>query len=364
MKETLQLQAAILIPALEPDDRLPAYADQLLAAGFQHVVIVDDGSSQKSQPIFDGLAARPGVTVLHHDMNHGKGVALKTGFTWMRDNLPDISGVICADSDGQHTVADCVRLAQALAEGKEAMYLGARDFNLPNIPPRSRSGNKITSAVFKLLYGQYLPDTQTGLRAFRRQELQFMIDVPGERYEYEMQQLIACARRGLPMISVTIETIYENNNAGSHFHPIRDSWRIYKVMLGSFFKFMAASLTGWVVDQGVTHVMYYQVLKALKVSADVISPISTTVARVVSIIVNYLLNRKLVFKSKKKAGATLWKYLVLALGIWAVSTGATWALERAGLPMWLMKLLVDILLYFASYGIQANWVFSEKEKIK
>ena len=355
--------AAILIPALEPDDRLPAYVTELLEGGFRHVVVVDDGSSQKAQPIFDRMAAMPGVQVLHHDVNHGKGVALKTGFRWMLDNLSDIDSVITADSDGQHTVPDCINLARTLAADRESsLYLGSRDFNLPDVPERSKKGNHITSTVFKLLYGQYLPDTQTGLRAFRREELPMMLEVEGERYEYEMNQLIACARRGIPMKAVTIKTVYENNNEGSHFHPIRDSWRIYKVILGSFFKFMFSSIVGWLVDQGMSHVLYYQLLPALGVAAKFMSPIATTCARIVSAVVNYLLNRTMVFKSKEKGHESAWRYAVLALGIWGASTGITWLLEQLGLPMWLMKLVVDILLYFVSYRVQADWVFSEKSK--
>ena len=165
------------------------------------------------------------------------------------ENMPDITGVITADADGQHTVADCLHLAEQLEKGERALYLGSRDFNLENVPPKSRSGNKITSVIFKLLYGQYLPDTQTGLRAFRKEELPFMAEVEGERYEYEMKVLIACSRARIPMIPITIETIYENENEGTHFHPIRDSYRIYKVILGGFVKFMGTSLICFLVDQ-------------------------------------------------------------------------------------------------------------------
>ena len=228
--------AVILIPSLEPDDRLPAYMRRLLEAGFTRAVVVDDGSSEKYQPIFNELDAMDGVTVLHHEVNRGKGCALKTGYSYIRDNIPEASGVITADADGQHTVEDCWKLAEALTQDKRVLYLGSRDFDLPNVPPKSRFGNKTTSAVFKLFYGHWLPDTQTGLRAFKREDLQFMIDVPGERFEYEMQVLIACARAKMDMVPITIETVYENENEGTHFHPIRDSYRIYKVIIGGFFR--------------------------------------------------------------------------------------------------------------------------------
>lgn len=234
--------AVMLIPSLEPDDRLPAYVRRLLDKGFQHVVIVDDGSGAAYQPIFAELDAMDGVSVTHHELNRGKGCALKTGYAYIQAHFPAASGVITADADGQHTVEDCWHLAEVLTEGKRALYLGSRNFNLDHVPPKSRHGNKITSAVFRLLYGVYLPDTQTGLRAFRMADLPFMLDVPGERFEYEMQVLIACARAKLPMIPIEIETVYENENAGTHFHPIRDSYRIYKVILGNFLLYASSSV--------------------------------------------------------------------------------------------------------------------------
>lgn len=354
--------AVILIPSLEPDDRLPAYADQLLAYGFEHLVIIDDGSSQATQHVFDTLAAKPGVTVLHHDVNHGKGVALKTGYAWIEKNLPGCSGVITADADGQHTVPDCWKLAEALATGENALYLGSRDFSLPNVPPKSRSGNKITSAVFKLFYGQYLPDTQTGLRAFRREELGFMQQVKGERYEYEMEVLIACARRKLPMIPITIETVYENNNEGTHFHPIRDSYRIYKVILGNFFKFAGVSILSFLLDFTLANLLRLVLLPLLGITAlGTLDFVSGYGARLTSSVFNFLMNRRLVFESKTSVTRSGWKYAVLALGVITVSNGCVWLLDSIGLPYTLSKILVDVVLYFLSYSLQRDWVFADKE---
>lgn len=354
--------AVILIPSLEPDDRLPAYLGQLRERGFERMVVVDDGSSEKTQHLFDQMAQMEGVTVLHHDVNHGKGVALKTGYAWIRDNLPDISGVITADADGQHTVEDCWRLAEALSEGKRALYLGSRDFNLPNVPARSRKGNKITSAVFWALYGQYLPDTQTGLRAFRREELSFMIDVSGERYEYEMNVLIACARASIPMIPLTIETVYENDNAGSHFHPVRDSIRIYKVILGNFIKFMGASIASFLIDQGVFALMEFVVLSRVGWAAASIQGLSTLVARLVSAPCNFLMNRAFVFRFKQNTAITALKYAALAITLLVLSWLGVALLGALGMPRFLdnlSKLIIDTLLYFLSYRVQNKWIFRE-----
>ena len=355
--------AVILIPSLEPDDRLPAYVRKLLERGFTRAVIVNDGSSEKYQPIFDELAAIDGVTVLKHEVNRGKGCGLKTGYTYIRDHMPDASGVITADADGQHTVEDCWKLAQALTEDKHVLYLGSRDFNLPHVPPKSRTGNKITSRVFWALYGQYLPDTQTGLRAFKREELQFMIDVTGERFEYEMNVLIACARAGIQMVPITIETVYENENAGTHFHPIRDSYRIYKVILGSFIKFMGASIASFVIDQGVFALCFYLLFASMQTGHEFLS---TVIARLVSAPCNFLMNRSFVFKFKSNAASAAWKYAVLCLGILLLSAVGLEALMTIlNIPdslASLMKLIVDTVLYFLSYRIQNKWVFKEETK--
>ena len=352
-------QAVILIPSLEPDERLPAYIRKLKEGGFAHIVVIDDGSGDAYRPIFDEVDAVEDTVVLRHEVNKGKGVALKTGYQWIMENLPDITGVITADADGQHTVPDCLHLAEQLEKGEKALYLGSRDFNLDNVPPKSKSGNKITSALFKLMYGQYLPDTQTGLRAFRKEELPFMMDVEGERYEYEMKVLIACSRARIPMIPITIETIYEDDNKGTHFHPIRDSWRVYKVLFGSFFKFMASSLSCWALDQGLFNLLNLAVFANGEKKSATLILVSTVIARVVSATVNFLINRKYVFGERGKAGKSFLKYVALCVAIMLLSAGGTWLLSQTGMSSTVAKLIVDALLYFLSYRFQERWVFKE-----
>ena len=346
-------EIVIVIPSLEPDKRLIIYVNELKLTGFTNIVVIDDGSSESYQSIFSSLD----VVVLHHEVNKGKGAALKTGYRWIQENLPNIQGVITADSDGQHTAADCIKLAEKL-NFERVLLLGARDFKLPNIPPKSRSGNKITSVIFKLLYGQYLQDTQTGLRAFPASLLPFMIDVDGDRYEYEMKVLIACSRAKIPMVSIPIETVYENNNEGTHFHPIKDSWRIYKVILGSFFKFMGSSLVSMLVDQGLFNLLNLVVFANGDAKKGELILVSTVIARVVSAIVNFTLNRNLVFGKNGDVKKAFGKYVILCIGIMLLSAGGTWLLSMIGMSITVAKIIVDTLLYFVSYRVQQQWVFT------
>ncbi len=361
-------QAVILIPSLEPDARLPAYVELLLAKGFTRVLVVDDGSGEAYQPIFSSLAEMAGVTVLHHEVNRGKGCALKTGCAYIRDKMENVSGVITADADGQHTADDCWKLAQMLKSGEKKLYLGSRDFSLPNVPPKSRSGNKLTRRIFHLLYGQWLPDTQTGLRAFPVSMLQLMLDIPSERYEYEMQMLITCARAKIPMVPVPIETVYENNNEGTHFNPIRDSIRIYKVILGSFFKFSGASIASFLIDQGVFWVVEHLSFVARAVgNHDALILVATIVARLFSAPCNFLMNRNLVFKFKEHTALAAVKYAALCVVIFLLSSLGVSLLNRLGMPTALdnlSKLLVDTLLFLLSYRVQDKWIFAPSKEDK
>ncbi|MBR2288447.1 MAG: GtrA family protein [Clostridia bacterium] len=280
--------------------------------------------------------------------------------------MPEAKAILTADSDGQHTVPDCIEVVNRLFDGEDALYLGSRDFSLPQVPPKSRFGNRMTSVIFKLCYGKWLPDTQTGLRAFRASELPFMEGIEGERYEYEMNVLISCARRGLPMIPVTIETVYENGNEGTHFHPIRDSWRIYKLILGSFVKFMGSSLLCVLIDQVAAAVFHNWLLPLFGMTdSNALIWGSGLCARVISAIANFSLNRAFVFKFKSEgqstAGAAV-RYAILCIAIICLSNLGVMALTGIGMARWLAKLLCDTLLYFVSYRVQSNWVFPDAKK--
>ena len=207
--------------------------------------------------------------------------------------------------------------------------------------------------MFRLLYGVWLPDTQTGLRAFRREDLEFMAGVEGERYEYEMKVLIACSRARIPMIPMTIETVYENGNEGTHFHPVRDSWRIYKC---------------FAVDQLLFNLFRSWVFPLAGISLSLDLPLGIRLdntslanysARLFSSILNFRLNKSLVFRVKGGKGAGI-RYAVTAVGIIILSTLGIKGLGLLGMAPWLAKLIVDTLLYFASYRIQQQWVFREE----
>ncbi len=231
-------KSVVVIPSLAPSEKLGSTVGGLYDMGFRNIVVVDDGSGEKYLPVFDDVKNRYGIQLLHHDRNYGKGKGLRTAYSYIKEALPDALYIVTADSDGQHLPKDiyaCCRRLQELGDNFSGMVLGSRDFSLPDVPFKSKSGNKITCFVFRALCGIRIGDTQTGLRAFRTRDIDFMLSVSGDRYEYETNVLLKMKKAKMAYEEVTIETVYEDNNSCSHYRPFRDSFRIYRLIFRHFF---------------------------------------------------------------------------------------------------------------------------------
>lgn len=227
-------RCVIVLPSLNPNEKFDRVLDGLLEAGFQHIVIVDDGSDAAHQKHFARARTFPECVVIPHLGNKGKGRALKDGFAAALARFPEAEGVITIDGDGQHLTQDIIACGNRMLEEKTQVVLGCRDFDLPGVPARSVAGNKTTSRMFRL-YGIKLSDTQTGLRAIPRQYLQRFCGIAGDRFEYETNMLLKMKQWGIGFSEQPIETVYEDENAGSHYNAVKDSWRITKIMFRALF---------------------------------------------------------------------------------------------------------------------------------
>lgn len=224
---------SVILPSLDPDEKLLRVIDGLLEYGFSDIILINDGSKPENLHYFDEASKNSQVTVLHHEVNRGKGAGLKTGFSYVLTHRPDTAGVVTVDGDDQHHPADTRSCCLRMMETSHAV-LGVRDFNQPDVPMRSKKGNHITSFVFKLFVGMTISDTQTGLRALPSAYLKAMTEVSGDRFEYETNMLLAFKEQRIPFDEVKIRTVYIEENKSSHFRVVRDSWRIYKLILGYF----------------------------------------------------------------------------------------------------------------------------------
>lgn len=343
----------IVIPAYNPPESFPPYVRALSEAGFSHILVVDDGSREEFQGAFAEAAQVPGCEILRHAVNLGKGRALKNAFNYCL-NHREYAGMITVDCDGQHTVADVAKLRAAMDSTEaHAFILGCRDFNAPNVPPKSRFGNKLTCRVFRLLYGTRFSDTQTGLRGFNREAMEAFIAVSGERFEYETNMLIQCCRRKLSFSEIPIETVYFDNNAETHFRPIKDSLLIYGTIFRSFLLYGGASILSFLLDISLFS-LFFNLFGAVQTA---ILP-ATALARAGSSLFNFLANKNVVFSSSgpwKRAAAKYYTLCVLQL---LCSAGlVTLAYRLFHIQAEVLKVVVDTLLFLLSYQIQRIWVF-------
>lgn len=359
---------SVVLPSLDPDEKLTAVIDGLLSHGFTDIILVNDGSKPENLHYFtDAAQAHPEIHLLHHEVNRGKGAALKTAFTWFLANRPDGLGVVTVDGDNQHHPEDTRACCEHMLETGR-ITLGCRDFNLPHVPPRSRFGNKTTSMVFKLFCGITLSDTQTGLRAFPRDVLELMTQVGGDRFEYETNMLLAMKTNGLPFDEVKIRTVYIEENKSSHFHWLKDSWRIYRLILRHFFRYTLSSLLCAGVDAGMFSLFDHILAGTAGLVHDTVPYI---LARVISSLLNFFINQKVVFQSKESTGKAMVRYYALAIPQLLVQMGLTngvfWLFhvgENAGGLRTLWYVIVMAVLYFISYTIQQRWVFASHKQNK
>ncbi|MFT4134986.1 glycosyltransferase [Microbacterium sp.] len=337
----------VLIPAYEPGPQLEPLVAQLRDADPDvQLLIVDDGSGAAYAAVFDRLRAA-GATVLVHDHNLGKGAALKTGFSYAASAHPG-EDIVTADADGQHTPRDILRVADGLredaVEGRSALILGCRDFG-GEVPLRSRVGNALARGLFRLAAGWSLSDTQTGLRGIPSPLLPWMLEVPGDRFEYEQQVLLRCRRGGVTARELPIETVYLDANASSHFRPVADSLRIALPLV----LFAGSSLIAFAIDT-----VALLVLTAL---TGWLVP-SIIAARVLSASVNFAMNRRVVFRAAhgRTAGQAL-RYGILAVALLASNVVWIEALTGMGVPLIAAKIATEGVLFVTSYGAQRTFVF-------
>ncbi len=345
------MKVTAIVPSFRPDHRLPQVVRGLLEAGFPRVILVDDGSGEEFQSRFEEAAREPGCVLLRHEVNGGKGRALKTAFRYFLDHPDGDVGAVTVDGDGQHTPEDALRCARALEETPGELILGCRRFDGADVPLRSSFGNRITAWCFRVLCGVRVSDTQTGLRAVGAAFMEQILDLPGDRYEYETNMLLAAGRCGVAIREIPIRTVYLEENASSHFHPLRDSAAIY----GQIFRFLSASLGCTVIDLAAFALLGW-LLRSLTDAPRLLA--ATLGARVISSLCNYAANRSLVFHSTQRHSRSMPRYYLLCAAQAAASYGGVYLLSAVlPLPELLAKICTDTVLFLISFQIQRQWVF-------
>lgn len=350
---------AVIIPALNPSEGLIHYVKTLVKDVGQ-IIVVNDGSKEELAYIFTELSSIEKCDVLTHEVNRGKGKALKTAFQYFLENHSDLAGAITADADGQHSISDVLKLAEKLSETKEGILLGVRDFSEPSVPVRSFIGNRITSFLFQLFYGGRLEDTQTGLRGIPTKILPEILQLKGERYEYEINMLIFAKKRNIHFIEIPIQTLYFDNNSGSHYNSVFDSLKVFVKLFSGLAKYSFSTLASGIVDI----ISFILLTSFLFVTFPLKSRLflATLFARILSSSCNFYMNRKLVFRGENKLSESIIKYYILFAGLIVASYLLVLSADLFfDFNVILAKICIDTILGIISYQAQMKWVFKNKK---
>lgn len=345
----------VIIPAYEPRREFIDYVAEIRHYA-KEVVVVDDGSGDGYSEIFMRVSELPDVRVISYAENRGKGYALKRGIKYCTETHTPDTTVVTADCDGQHAVKDILRVCDAAFGRKEALVLGVRDFSGHDVPWRSRFGNRLSTGLFRLLFGKRISDTQTGLRAFSVRYGSELCRVKGNRFDYESSALIYTIRKKAPIIEVPIRTVYDEDEGrhSSHFKTVRDSLKVISALFRGAFLFVLSSLLSCGIDLALFHTLTLISYEGRPLFGILASSI---IARIISSVSNYFLNLKLVFKNKSRMSVI--KYYILAL--FQIATSYTLlqiSLSFASASPTLIKAIIDTILGILSYFVQNKWVFS------
>ena len=340
----------IVIPTLDPDEKIMNDFIDKLQKEFKNILVVNDGSNESHNGFFNSLEKK-GITVLKHYKNYGKGRGLKNAFNYILNEYPNIKGVVTCDSDGQHSVSDIKKCADALIKNPDKLILGVRNFDKENVPARSKFGNKITRNIFKIFIGLDISDTQTGLRGLSKKIMIEFLDISGERYEYETNMLIECQKKNIELEEIEIETIYINSNEGSHFNPIKDSIKIYRLFLNYFIITFSIFMLDILLFIGLYNI--------LNINSKILA--ATIVARFISSLYYYLVNANLVFKNIKIKQLIKY-YILVIIQMFLSGCFVTYLFDLLNINVVLIKVIVDIILWLIVIIVQKEFVFKGEEK--
>ena len=193
------------------------------------VIVVDDGSADGTVRVAESAGAR----VVRQTPNQGKGAALRTGF---RHALHEgAEAVVTLDADGQHDPAEIPGFVAAFQTGRPELVIGCRDFGA--MPPLRRLANTLGSLVLRLALGVRIPDNQSGYRLVGRRVMEAMTSSAESGFEFEVEMIAECLRRGWRIEWVPIRTIYAGGP--SHIRNrdhlagfVRTAWRLRRSMRG------------------------------------------------------------------------------------------------------------------------------------
>lgn len=359
------MDIVVIIPAYKPKQNvLYRIVRKISTFNVAKVVVVDDGSGHECSGVFSRLQHIKKTVVLHHGANQGKGAALRTGFRYIMNRKLSCSGIVTVDADGQHLPKDVEKIIHSLSLNDDTLVLGVRRFST-DVPLRSFMGNKITCLMFKGLVGINFTDTQTGLRGIPVFLVPYLLDLKSNRYEYELEMLLTLIEKGVKIHEIPIDTLYEDNNAGSSFRPVSDAIRIYKVLFSWWFTFRFKQIVKYALSgifSTVADFGTYIIL--INLSCGFVT--ASILARILSMMIHFSSNKYFTFSYRELPQfSEIMKYFVV-VGFNLISSIFLIYIFISFMFLGevLSKVAAQLILFFITYALMNGFVFLENRKHK
>ena len=362
---TVESNAVIVIPALNPPASFVSYVEALKQEGFQNIIIVNDGSRTDKLPVFFKVK-RLGAVVIHHTQNLGQGAALRTGFEYYQEHFQgQTDGVITLNADRQILAADVSKIASSLhneqAMGSFALVVGTRNLDGKNVSDYDYNMGGVMKLFYHMLMGVRLNDPLSGVFGIPDIRVQQCLEVEGDGYSYVTSLTMSFEKIGFVQVPVGYAP-YEDG-AEPSFRKIPDTVRILYTI---FKKFILYSITS--VSASILDVILFGIFTSVTFRGNPMAIIyGTILARVISASVNYLLTKRFVFQFKSVSAQETTKSAGAFFALTAMQCICS-ALLVSAMKMLLggsavgIKVLVDAMLFFVSYKIQHKYIFKDDRK--
>jgi len=333
-----------IIPAYNPGEEIR----EVIRETLNHVdfaVVVDDGCDEKNQNLINEWAEDARVILVRHKENLGKGHAIFSGFKKALDLESDF--LVTLDSDGQHRPEEIKKFKSYLEREEADLLIGERETKA--MPLKSRAGNVFTEKIFNFFFDSGVRDTQSGFRAFSKKFVASIMESesPG-RYETEMNILIRAIKEGRKIGRVSIETIYKDNNRGSKFRPIKDSWRVIR----QFAKFAVFAFSAFLLDYGI--------YAALNFFGGVYFVKANVISKTIAVVYYFFANKYLVFHSEGDTAREAERYiLIVAINILITSSFLYLLVVGTGLSKYIAKPTADAIMFLLNFILMKRFVYDK-----
>ena len=351
----------IIIPAYKPGEGFAEFIKEIRQNTSCPIIVIDDGSGEEYKDIFEIAVKTSECCLISYVPNKGKGYALKEGFKAFLEKYasdPNFKGVVTADADGQHLLEDILKIGSDLDSEQDKLILGVRRFK-KDVPARSKFGNNVTKLVYRIAGGNKITDTQTGLRGIPTGFLKNIIQLEGFRYEYEMNMLLSLKSLNMGVKEIPIETVYIDNNSGSHFKTFRDSYIIYKLILKKAyaFKYVLSSAASFLID----YLIYALILLIPLIDTQI--KFAQVIARIFSSVFNFAFNKKFVFNNKDKSVKAYvmqsLSYFMLVIVNLFLSIELNHILIGWGVNKYISQPIANLFIFIISYTVQKYLIFKK-----